>query len=147
MAYTSYTKLWESDFDSNVSKKDKIQDLKIIQWRLQVHDTYKKVEKTTTDFEPPNNENVINKIYLNEKIVKHKRSHIISRENYNEFKLQYIKQSVEEILIQKAFKTTIQIFYGKGLFDKYANAAKVLEIFLFVTRRRGDLEEVKDDIQ
>ena len=68
-------------------------------------------------------------------------------EDYNEFKLQYNKQSVEDILIQRAVKTTIQILYDKGLFDNYANADKVLEDFLFTTRRGGDLEEVKDNIQ
>ena len=49
--------------------------------------------------------------------------------DYNEFKLQYTKQSVEEILIQRFVKTTIQILYDKGLFDNYANAEKVLEDF------------------
>ena len=63
----------------------------------------------------------------------------------NEFKLQYNKQSVEEILIQRAVKTTIQILYDKGLFDNYQNADKVLEDFLFTTRRRGDLEKVNED--
>ena len=61
--------------------------------------------------------------------------------DYNECKLQYNKQNVEDILIQRAVKTTIQILYEKGLFDNYANADKVLEDFLFVTRRRGDLSE------
>ena len=61
---------------------------------------------------------------------------------FNEFKLQYNKQHVEEILIQRAVKTTIQILYDKGLFDNYANADEVLEEFLFTTRRRGDLSEV-----
>ena len=61
--------------------------------------------------------------------------------DFNEFKKEYNKQSVEEILIQRAVKTTIQILYDKGLFDKYANADKVREDFLFVTRRRGDLSE------
>ena len=60
---------------------------------------------------------------------------------FNEFKLQYNKQHVEEILIQRAVKTTIQILYDKGLFDNYANADEVLEDFLFTTRRRGDLSE------
>ena len=55
--------------------------------------------------------------------------------DYNDFKLQYNKQSVEDIVVQRAVKTTIKIFYDKGLFDKYANAAKVLEDFLFTTRR------------
>ena len=42
-------------------------------------------------------------------------------------------------------KTTIQILYDKGLFDKFQNADKVLEDFLFTTRRRGDLSEQIND--
>ena len=61
--------------------------------------------------------------------------------DFNEFKSQYNKQSVEDILIQRAVKTTIQILYDKGLFDNYANADEVLEDFLFTTRRRDDLSE------
>ena len=61
--------------------------------------------------------------------------------DYNEFKLQYNKQNVEDILNQRAVKTTIQIFYDKGLFDNYANADKILEDFLITTRRREDLSE------
>ena len=34
MAYISYNKLWESDFDNIVSKKDKVQDIKINQKNL-----------------------------------------------------------------------------------------------------------------
>ena len=45
------------------------------------------------------------------------------------------KQFVEEILIERAVKTTKQLLYDKGLFHDYANADKVLEDFLFVTRR------------
>ena len=70
MAYNSYNKLRETEFDSIVSKRDKLQDLKINQLKLQVHDTYKKDEKTTTDFEPVNDGDVINKAYLHEKIKK-----------------------------------------------------------------------------
>ena len=61
--------------------------------------------------------------------------------DFNEFKLQYNKQSVEDILIQRAVKKTIQILYDKGLFDNFQNADKVLEDFLFKTRRREDLSE------
>ena len=60
---------------------------------------------------------------------------------YKEFNLQYIKQNVEDNLVQRAVKTTIQILYDKGLFDNYANADKVLEDFLLTTRRRGDLSD------
>ena len=61
--------------------------------------------------------------------------------DFNEFKLQYNKENVEDILIQRAVKTTIQILYDKGLFDKFQNADKVLEDFLLTTRRRPDLSE------
>ena len=61
--------------------------------------------------------------------------------DYDEFILQYNKQNVEDILIQRAVKATIQILYDRGLFDNYANADKVSEDFLFTTRRRGDLSE------
>ena len=141
MAYISHNKLWESEFDGIVSKRDKLQDLNINQLRLEVHDTYKKDDKLTTSFEPFDNSDVINKGYLDEKLLKID-SHISKLEkDCNEFKLQYSKQNVEEILIQRAVKTTIQILYDKGLFDKFQNADKVLEDFLFTTRRRPDLSE------
>ena len=50
MVYKSYNKLWENEFDNIVSKRDKLQDLNIIQLQLKVHDTYKKDEKITTKF-------------------------------------------------------------------------------------------------
>ena len=141
MAYISYTKLWESEFDNIVSKRDKLQDLNINQLKLEVHDTYKKDEKIPTNFEPVNNEDVINKGHLDEKLIKI-NGHLSNLEkDYNEFKIQYNKQNVEDILIQRAVKTTIQILYDKGLFDNFQNADKVLEDFLFTTRRRPDLSE------
>ena len=140
MALISYNKLWESEFDGIVSKRDKLQHANISQLKLEVHDTYKKDEKITTNFEPNDNEDVINKGYLDEKLIK-RDGHLSKLEtDYNEFKLQYNKQNVEDILIQRAVKTTIQILYDKGLFDHYTNADKVLD-FLFTTRRRGDLED------
>ena len=54
---------------------------------------------------------------------------------------------MEDILIQRSVKTTIQILHDKGLFKNSANADKVSEGFLFTTRRRGVLEEVNDNIQ
>ena len=53
-----------------VSKRDKLQDLIINQLQLEVHDTYKKDEKLTTNFEPVDNSDVINKGYLDEKLLK-----------------------------------------------------------------------------
>ena len=42
MTYISYNKLWESEFDNIVSKRDKFQDLNNNQSKLEVHETYKK---------------------------------------------------------------------------------------------------------
>ena len=146
MAYISYNKLWESEFDGIVSKRDKLQVLNINNLKLEVHDTYKKDEKLTTNFEPVNDSDVINKAYLDEKLIKI-NGHISKLEkNFNEFILQYNKEIVEDILIQRAVKTTIQIHYDKGFFDNYANADKVLEDFLFTSRRRGDLSEQVNDV-
>ena len=141
MAYISYNKLWESEFDGIVSKRDKLQDLNINQLKLEVHDTYKKDEEITTNFEAVDDSDVINKGFLDEKLLKID-GHLSKLEKaYNEFILQNNKQNVEDILIQRAVKTTIQTLYDKGLFDKFQNAVKVLEDFLFTTRRRPDLSE------
>ena len=51
---------------------------------------------------------------------------------YNEFKLQYNKQSVEDISIRRVLKTTTQILYDKGLFDKFQNADKVVQDFFLL---------------
>ena len=135
MAYISYNKLWESEFDGIVSNRDKLQDLNINQLKLEVHDSYKKDEKITTNFEPVNDFDVINKAYLDNKFKKIDGHISYIEKDYNEFKLQYNKQSVEDILVQRAVKTTIQILYDKGLFDNFQNADNVLEDFLFTTRR------------
>ena len=141
MAYISYNRLWESEFDGIVSKRDKLQDSNINQLKLEVHDTYKKDERITTNFEPADNNDVINKGFLDKKLLKIDGHLSKLEKDFNEFKLQYNKQSVEDLLIQRAVKTTIQVLYDKGLFDNYQNADKVLEDFLFTTRRRGDLSE------
>ena len=146
MAYISYNKLWESEFDGIVSKRDKLQDLNINQLKLEVHDTYKKDGKITSNFEAIDDSDVINKAYFDDRLKKIDGHIAYIEKDYNEFKLQYNKQSVEEILIQRAVKTTIQILYDKGLFDIYANADKVLEDFLFTTRRRVDLSEQVNDV-
>ena len=141
MAYISYNKLWDSEFDGIVSKRDKLQDANINNLKLEVHDTYKKDEKISTNFKPIDNEDVINKGYLDEKLLKIDGHLSKLEKDFNEFKLQYNKQNVEEVLVQRAVKTTIQILYDKGLFDNFQNADKVLEDFLFTTRRRPDVSE------
>ena len=141
MAYISYNKLWESEFDGIASKRDKLQDVNINQLKLEVHDTYKKDEKLTTNFESVDDSDVINKVYLDSKLIKIDGHLSKLEKEYNEYKLQYNKQNVEEILVQRAVKTTIQILYDRGLFDSFQNAEEVLKDFLFTTRRSPDLED------
>ena len=119
MAYVSYNKLWESEFDNNVSKRDKLQHLNIDQLKLEVHDIYKKKdEKITTNFEPTDDSDVINKPYLDGKLKKiDGRISYIGNE-HNKFILEYNKQSTE-VLVQRGVKTTIQTLYDKGLFDGF----------------------------
>ena len=102
MVYISYNKLWESEFDGIVSKRDKLQDANISQLKLEVHDTYEKDEKISTNFEAVEDSDVINKAYLDEKLKKIDRYINYVEKDYNEFKLQYSKQNVE--LIQMSCK-------------------------------------------
>ena len=147
MAYISYNRLWESEFDGTVFKRDKLQDLYNNQLKLEVHGTFKEDEKITK-FEPVDNENLKNKAYLDEKLLKIQGQILSLETNHKEFKLEYNKQSVEEVFVQKAVRTTVQILYQKDLFDNFQNADEVLKYFLFVTRRGGDLDETNDvDIQ
>ena len=102
MAFISYNKRWESEFDNIVSKKDKVQDLNITQMKLKVNDAYEKDEKKTTNFEPVDNSNVLNKAYLDKQISNIECPISSKEKNYNEFKLHNSKQSIEEVLIQRA---------------------------------------------
>ena len=52
-----------------VSKKDKVQDLNIKQVKLEVQVTYKRDEKKTTKFKAVNDEDIINKSYLDEQLL------------------------------------------------------------------------------
>ena len=60
MAYISFDNLWESEVHNMLFKKDKIQDLKSNQLKLEVFDTYKKDEKISTHFEACNPADGIN---------------------------------------------------------------------------------------
>ena len=111
--------------------------MNIKQLKLEVQDTYKKDQKITTNFEAVDDEDVINKGYLDSKLLKIDGHLSKLEKDYNEFKLQYNKQSVEDILIQRAVKTTIRTLYDKDLFDNFQNVDEVLKDFLFTTRRRG----------
>ena len=87
----------------------------INQLKLEVYDTYKEDEEISTSFKPTDNSDVINKGYLDGKLEKTNGHLSFLQKDYNEFKLKYNKQSVEDILIERAVKTTIQILYDKGL--------------------------------
>ena len=95
MAYISYNKLWESEFDNIVSKRDNPQDLKINQSKLEVHDTYKKDEGITTNVEAVNDEGVIKKAYPDETVIKLSGLLPKLEKDYNDFRLQYNKESVD----------------------------------------------------
>ena len=84
------------------------------QLELEVHDTYGKDGKLTTNFEAVDNEDVIDKSYLDSKLLK-KDGHLSKlEEEYNEFKKQYNKHSVDDILFRRAVKKTTRILYDKG---------------------------------
>ena len=90
-------------------KKNKVPDLNNNQLKLEVHDTYEKDEKITTNLEAVNVEDVINKTYLDEKLLKRQGHLSLYEKDYNEIKIRSDKECVEEILVQRAVKTTIQI--------------------------------------
>ena len=95
--------------------------------------------KSHKKHEPCNDENVVNMAYLDTNVSK-KEGHVsYIGKNYNEFELFSNKQSVEEILIERALKTTIQILYDKGLFDSFDSIDEVLKDDFFVERRRSDI--------
>ena len=62
MAYVRYGKLWRSEFYNLVFAKDRVQNITLNQLKLKINDTYGRDEKTTTKFEPSNDEDVVNKI-------------------------------------------------------------------------------------
>ena len=107
-----------------------------------------KKEKLTTEIEPVDAKDVINKDYLDEKLTKIDGHISFLEKDYNELKFEYNKQSVKEISIERVVKTTIKILYEEGFFDSFANAEEVLKDFMSVTRRGPDLsEQVIDGIQ
>ena len=128
MAYISCNKLWESQFDNIVSKRDKIQYNNINQSELEVHDSYKK-DRKIINFEAVNDEDVINKAYLDKELLKIDGYISILEKTYSEFKKPNDKHTIEEVSIQRAVKTTIQILFDNGLFDSFSNADDVSEGF------------------
>ena len=84
----------------------------------------------TTIFNAVKDPDVINKAYLDEKLIKINGHISFLEKDCIEFKLEYNKKSKEEILIQRAVKTTIQINYEKSLFDNHANADAIFNFFV-----------------
>ena len=70
MAYISYIKNWRYEFDNIAHRKYEVQDTNINQLKLEVHDTFEKDEKITTNVKIVKNEDVINKAYFDEKFLK-----------------------------------------------------------------------------
>ena len=127
MAYKNYIRLWESEIDKIIPKKDKVQHMKINHLKLEVYDTYKNDLKIITNFKAVKDSDVINKAYQDEKLTKIDGHLPFLEKDYNEFILHYNKQSVEQHLIRRAEKTNIQILYDKCLVDNFPNADKVLK--------------------
>ena len=106
----------------------------------------KKYEKVTKKFKVVNYEDVINKSYLDSKLSKTEGQISSFEKDFNEFKLQNNKQSIEEFLIRRAVETKIPILYDRGFFDGFSNTDEVFKGFLFITKRKRDLEEVIDNV-
>ena len=102
MADFSYDRLWRSESDNNVSAKDKTQDINLNRRKLKVNDTYEKGEKLTAYIEAINDEDAVNKAYLETKLPKIEGQISYIEKDYNEFILHNNKHSVEEILIESA---------------------------------------------
>ena len=85
MAYKSYNKLWESEFDNIVSKRDKLQDMNINQLKLELHGSYKKGEKRKTNIEAAEGSDVTNKNYIVDNLLKIDGHLSVSEKDYNEF--------------------------------------------------------------
>ena len=83
----------------------------------------------------------MNKAYLDKKLSKKEGQISYFEKDYNEFNSLSDKESVEEVLVQRAVKTVLQILYAKCLFDSYNDKDAVLKKFL-PTRGRLELEEV-----
>ena len=126
-----------------------MQDINVNQWKLKTNDTFKEDEKITTNFEPSNDKNVVNKAYLVIIFIQI-RGHILFMEK-NLINLIFVndkkKHTDDKFLIEKAVKATIQKPDDKRLFDNYDNADEVLSDFFIEDKERHktNLEELNHD--
>ena len=130
----------EANFKTTFLQTDRVQDINLSQIKLKVNVTYKKDETITTKFEPSNIEVVMNKAHLDTELSNIEGHLSIKKKDYNEHKLHDDKQS-EGVFIEKAVKTTIQIFYDKGLFDNYENAEEILKI-VYLLKLTKDVDPI-----
>ena len=88
----------------------------------------------------------MNKAYLDTKSAEVKGDISYMENNFNEFK--GYERYKEEVLVEKAVKTAIQIAFDRGLFDEYDLVNEVLNVSLLIEgneRHRPDLKEPNDD--
>ena len=93
MAFISHVELRRNQFYTNVSAKNRLQDIILNQIKLKVVGTYKKDEQTATTVENPHIEDVVNKAHLDTEIAKIDGHISYRKEEYNEFKLLSSEQS------------------------------------------------------
>ena len=60
----------EANFKTTFLQKDRVQNINLSQLKLKVNCTYKRDETITTNFEPSNNEVVMNKVRLDTELPK-----------------------------------------------------------------------------
>ena len=70
LAYKSYDKLWRIDFYKHVSTQDRPQYTNRNPLKVKVSDIYKKNEKSTTQFQPCKDEDVLNKAQVAARVSK-----------------------------------------------------------------------------
>ena len=111
MAHINYDKLWRSEFYHNVSAKDRDQGINLNQLKLKVNNTYEKNEIISLNFETGIDENVVNKtLFYIPKLSKIEDQISYIEIDHNEYKIHNNKKNAEEIVIERASKTTIEIF-------------------------------------
>ena len=83
----NYDRIWRIE-SHNGSGENRLHDIILNQMKFKVHETYKKIEKITNNFESSNDEDVGNKTYLNTNLVESVyeiKSHVylsLSRHSY-----------------------------------------------------------------
>ena len=84
-------------------------EIYVNQPKIEVHHSYEKDEKVTTNIEAINNEDAKNKGFLNKTLYEIEGGLSFLEEDFNEFKILTNKQSIEEVLIKRAVKTNKHI--------------------------------------